>query len=621
MDEEALLYEDDYEPEDYDQHNEDDGATTEATPAAGMSCGLCRPGRGGASSGNIRYFIIRSSTLQNIHISVRVGAWATTRQNDDKLDDAFRKAKEVRLIYSVNGSSAFQGYAVMRSPVGKFGRPVIWENGKQFGNPFAVEWRILFDLPHDECGHVRNPFNENRQVFIARDGTELPQEQGDLLVRMMQERAAAAGAKPPRQQLAALESGGRMGHGPALSGPGPRPGMLGGRMGVGPHGPPIGPGMRPLMPGRGMMGMGPPGVMGPMGPGMGPGMVPQPLMEQISTAMTLNNFNPAALTATLQQAGMGMQPGVGPMQQPGMLQAIASAMVTQMAALPPEQQALAMTAITASNPMLAEAIGAVISSGGPAGMGPAGMQAAHRPSPVSMGPAGMTNALGGGGGGMGGMAGAGGMGDGQMVGGMGDGQMVGGMGGGMGMGNQMQASQQHLQQEQAQQQLMNFNRDDYVLEGSDGRLRSGRSRSRSRSPVRMGGGGGGALDFSSMTYEQYLQQYSRVQQEVSRRVGVSNGQQRGRSQERSPRHVREPTPASHGAVGQAVAVSGGGFGGVAGGGSAVGGMAAKAGGQPYTEEEYIRVTQAWYASRGQPPPSESYIRQHYRQMLAQLQQR
>ncbi|EFJ50905.1 hypothetical protein VOLCADRAFT_36176, partial [Volvox carteri f. nagariensis] len=129
----------------------------------------------------VRYFIIRSSTMQNIFISVRVGAWATTRQNDDKLDEAFRKSREVRLLYSVTGSNAFQGYAVMRTPIGRFGRPVVWENGKQFGNPFGVDWRVLFELPHSETEHIRNPYNENKPVHIARDGTELPQEQGDLV--------------------------------------------------------------------------------------------------------------------------------------------------------------------------------------------------------------------------------------------------------------------------------------------------------------------------------------------------------------------------------------------------------------------------------------------------------
>lgn len=33
---------------------------------------------------------------------------------------------------------------------------------------------------------------------------------------------------------------------------------------------------------------------------------------------------------------------------------------------------------------------------------------------------------------------------------------------------------------------------------------------------------------------------------------------------------------------------------------------------------YIRVTQAWYNSRGQAPPSDDFIRKYYRQLRAQL---
>ncbi|GLC45095.1 hypothetical protein PLESTB_001467700 [Pleodorina starrii] len=685
MDEEALLYEDDYEPE-LDPEPVDDGQQ-EATPAAGEAAeepssrepvakgskgegpvatasrgeetagpsgrgavngpSKTRRGRGPNQEGRgsnqgIRYFIIRSSTLQNIFISVRVGAWATTRQNDDKLDEAFRKSREVRLLYSVNGSNAFQGYAVMRTPVGKFGRPVVWENGKQFGNPFGVEWRVLVELPHSEIDHIRNPYNDNKPVRLARDGTELPQEQGDVLVRLMQDRAAATGVKPPRQQLALMDAGGRSAPGQSLPGRGGGMPMAGpGRLGPGGHGAGMGPGMRPVGgPGMGpaaMMAMGGlvPGLMGPMagmGGSMAGGMGPGPNLEQIAAAMAMGNVTPAALNSMLQQAGMGMQPGVGALQQPD-LQALAAAMVAQMASLLPDQQAMAMSVITASNPLLAEAMAAVINSRGAGGVGPARLNAAAavpRGGPVGMG---MGNAaLSGGvmpgpGGGMPGQGGLGPHGGAHRVGGAlirGVRDESGHVGAGPGEPRMFASQQQHMQQvqqQQAQQQFMNFNRDEVVLEGSDGRLRSGRSRSRSRSrsPVHVRRSGG-PVDFNSMTYEQYLQQYGRVQDEVSRRVGSGSGQHRGRSAEHSPGHAREPTPASQGGMGYGRVGSGGGDGAMAGGGGAGSGMAAKPGGQPYTEEEYIRVTLMMYASRGQPAPSEAYIRQHYRQMLAQLQQ-
>ena len=39
------------------------------------------------------------------------GLWATQRHNEEILDQAFRSSKEVYLIFSVNKSGEFYGYA------------------------------------------------------------------------------------------------------------------------------------------------------------------------------------------------------------------------------------------------------------------------------------------------------------------------------------------------------------------------------------------------------------------------------------------------------------------------------------------------------------------------------
>lgn len=50
------------------------------------------------------YFLIRTNSLHNLHISQKEGAWCTQRFNEPKLDDAFgRGGSEVRLLFSVTG--------------------------------------------------------------------------------------------------------------------------------------------------------------------------------------------------------------------------------------------------------------------------------------------------------------------------------------------------------------------------------------------------------------------------------------------------------------------------------------------------------------------------------------
>ncbi|KAJ7644208.1 YT521-B-like domain-containing protein [Roridomyces roridus] len=66
-----------------------------------------------------RYFILKSLTRDDLDLSVRTGVWATQRHNEGVLDQAFRTAKDVFLIFSVNKSGEFYGYARMSRPVGQ----------------------------------------------------------------------------------------------------------------------------------------------------------------------------------------------------------------------------------------------------------------------------------------------------------------------------------------------------------------------------------------------------------------------------------------------------------------------------------------------------------------------
>ena len=119
-----------------------------------------------------RYFIIKSLNYDNIQLSLEKGIWATQVMNEPILEGAFHNSGRVVLIFSVNMSGFFQGYAQMLSPVG-WRRDHIWSQGGGKNNPwersFKVKWLRLSELPFQKKLHLKNPLNDYKPVKISRD--------------------------------------------------------------------------------------------------------------------------------------------------------------------------------------------------------------------------------------------------------------------------------------------------------------------------------------------------------------------------------------------------------------------------------------------------------------------
>jgi hypothetical protein len=78
---------------------------------------------------------------------------------------------DVMLVFSVNNSRHFQGYAKMVSKIGKESTDVwSFDGGAPWGGVFRVEWMTLYDLPFSDTLHIRNPLNNHKPVKISRDG-------------------------------------------------------------------------------------------------------------------------------------------------------------------------------------------------------------------------------------------------------------------------------------------------------------------------------------------------------------------------------------------------------------------------------------------------------------------
>ncbi|OAO97803.1 hypothetical protein AXX17_AT4G13470 [Arabidopsis thaliana] len=135
-----------------------------------------------------RYFIIKSLNYDNIQVSVEKGIWATQVMNEPILEGAFHKSGRVILIFSVNMSGFFQGYAEMLSPVG-WRRDQIWSQGGGKNNPwgrsFKVKWLRLSELPFQKTLHLKNPLNDYKPVKISRDCQELPEDIGEALCELL----------------------------------------------------------------------------------------------------------------------------------------------------------------------------------------------------------------------------------------------------------------------------------------------------------------------------------------------------------------------------------------------------------------------------------------------------
>lgn len=192
---------------------------------------------------NVKLFILKSLTLQDLLVSTRDGSWVTQPHNEEKLDEAFNTAEDVYLIFSVNKSGQYFGYARMESQISKGPaaslpskeRSVIspqqsepisqggdaprsiptpatatapeghivddsargtifWEAKRSEGEKceaedagnnsddldavvggrqFSIRWISTTQVPFHATRGLRNPLNGNREVKIARDGTEV----------------------------------------------------------------------------------------------------------------------------------------------------------------------------------------------------------------------------------------------------------------------------------------------------------------------------------------------------------------------------------------------------------------------------------------------------------------
>ncbi|KAI9851369.1 MAG: hypothetical protein M1838_003832 [Thelocarpon superellum] len=137
-----------------------------------------------------RFFIVKSFNYSNVEKAEEENVWVTQEKNEEMLADAFQRCRNVILLFSINKSMAFQGYARMESAPGT-AAPPSWAKGLHWrsSGAFRIRWITLAETRFSRVGHLKNAFNEYQAVLIGRDGQEIEGECGAALCGLIDEEA------------------------------------------------------------------------------------------------------------------------------------------------------------------------------------------------------------------------------------------------------------------------------------------------------------------------------------------------------------------------------------------------------------------------------------------------
>ncbi|KAK2882628.1 hypothetical protein FQN49_000167 [Arthroderma sp. PD_2] len=152
----------------------------------------------GLNLSNTSFFLIKSFDYVSVEASQDEGIWVLQEKNQVNIANAFRRHDHVIFVFSVNGSSSFQGYAKLITNPEKKKIPVPeWALGTRFrrhGNPAVkVEWINTSTTPFRCVGKLINSYNDDpvsKSIFRGRDGQEIEPGCGLKLCKTIDDVAA-----------------------------------------------------------------------------------------------------------------------------------------------------------------------------------------------------------------------------------------------------------------------------------------------------------------------------------------------------------------------------------------------------------------------------------------------
>lgn len=132
-----------------------------------------------------RYFVIKAGQLKNIDPSVVHKMWAFLPTTQNRLIQAFKAGKSVILVFSIQGSGHFQGYARLVSETPVTGDiPLDLSGTHSLSTPLPIEWIKRGNIPYHATRHLFNPYNDYAKVQTSRDGQEIEPTVGEALCQL-----------------------------------------------------------------------------------------------------------------------------------------------------------------------------------------------------------------------------------------------------------------------------------------------------------------------------------------------------------------------------------------------------------------------------------------------------
>ncbi|CAB3374299.1 Hypothetical predicted protein [Cloeon dipterum] len=143
--------------------------STDSSSATSSPCMSPNSDSSHTSDSAIRYLVIKNGSLQLLHDAVASGHWTFTPNTLRSIAKAQREGKTVVVIFSVQGSGGFQGYA-------RLGRPEM--------ATCPLQWLKVGDVPFQAARHLLNPWHNNQRVQHSRDGQALEPRVGEALCQL-----------------------------------------------------------------------------------------------------------------------------------------------------------------------------------------------------------------------------------------------------------------------------------------------------------------------------------------------------------------------------------------------------------------------------------------------------
>lgn len=138
-------------------------------------------------SSSSRYFVCKSNCRENIEIAKKDGIWSTfSTRNRLVFDEAFKSSRNVIVFFSVSESGCFCGVARLTSGLLFDETKLRWIPSTQgFDNSFfKLDWICKKSVDFRETNHLRNSYNQNKAVKIARDGQEVNRSTAEALLSL-----------------------------------------------------------------------------------------------------------------------------------------------------------------------------------------------------------------------------------------------------------------------------------------------------------------------------------------------------------------------------------------------------------------------------------------------------